>query len=63
MKGDQVVTESRARTRAQKRLEPDQWTTVPVLAKILKLLINELQSLRTYDEAANRGLQPFKRLL
>ena len=57
VKGDQIVTNSTARTRSQKKLEPDQWTTVPALAKILKLLINELKSLKFYDDAANRGEQ------
>jgi len=42
VKGDLV--ESKARTRSQKRANPDQWTSVPVLVKILKLLLQELAS-------------------
>ena len=31
-----------ARTRSQKRTNPDQWTRIPVLVKIFKLLVQEL---------------------
>ena len=42
VKGDQIITDSLAKTRSQKKLAPDQWTEVPVLAKILKVVINEM---------------------
>eukprot|EP00094_Tigriopus_californicus_P002531 TCALIF_02446-PA protein Name:"Similar to Ipo9 Importin-9 (Mus musculus)" AED:0.08 eAED:0.08 QI:0/0.33/0.2/0.9/1/1/10/0/889 len=42
VKGDQVVSDSKARTRSQKKTLPDEWTTIPVLAKILKLIVNEM---------------------
>ena len=42
VRGDQIVTDSIAKTRSQKKLAPDQWTEVPVLAKILKVVINEM---------------------
>ena len=41
MKGDQLINEA-ARTRSQKKVNPDQWTTVPLLVKIFKLLVGEL---------------------
>ena len=41
VKGDQVHQEGRA-TRSAKRAE--QWTEVPLLAKLLKLLVNEMQN-------------------
>ena len=42
VKGDLV--ESKARTRSEKRVNPDQWTSIPVMVKILKLLLQELAS-------------------
>ena len=42
VKGDLV--ESKARTRSEKRANPDQWTSIPVMVKILKLLLQELAS-------------------
>lgn len=43
-KGDEIVTGPgyAARTRSQKKLHPSEWTTIPVLAKILKLMIGEM---------------------
>ena len=41
MKGDQIVNDS-ARTRSQKKQNPDQWTEVPLLVKIFKILVSEL---------------------
>jgi len=41
VRGDEVFTEGRA-TRSS-RNKPNQWTEVPLLAKLLKLLINEIQ--------------------
>ena len=38
-----MVSES-ARTRSQKKITPDQWTTVPLLAKIFKLLVGEVSN-------------------
>ena len=34
--------DNRIRTRSQRAVRPEQWTQVPVLVKIFKLLINEL---------------------
>ncbi|XP_063612464.1 importin-9-like isoform X2 [Penaeus indicus] len=43
VQGDQVFSpEGRVRTRSQRVVRPEQWTQVPVLIKIFKLLINEL---------------------
>ncbi|XP_076037579.1 importin 9 isoform X2 [Oratosquilla oratoria] len=43
VQGDQVFSpEERVRTRSQRVSRPEQWTQVPVLVKIFKLLINEL---------------------
>ncbi|XP_050697373.1 importin-9-like isoform X2 [Eriocheir sinensis] len=43
VQGDQVFSpEARVRTRSQRIARPEQWTQVPVLVKIFKLLINEL---------------------
>ena len=46
VKGDMIITtaSSQARTRSQKRVNPDQWTSIPVLVKIFKLLVQELTS-------------------
>ena len=41
VKGDQIINEV-ARTRSQKKVNPDQWTTIPLLVKIFKLLVGEL---------------------
>jgi len=41
VKGDQVFSEGRA-TRSSKKVE--QWTQIPLLAKLLKLLVNEMQN-------------------
>lgn len=41
--GDQIMNEA-ARTRSQKKLHPDQWTSVPLLVKIFKLLVQDLNS-------------------
>ena len=51
VKGD--LMESRARTRSEKRANPDQWTSIPVLVKILKLLLQELAS--NMDEVLDHG--------
>ena len=42
--GDLIMTaaSNTARTRSQKRTNPDQWTRIPVLVKIFKLLVQEL---------------------
>ena len=42
VRGDWI--ENEARTRSQKRANPDEWTIVPVLVKLFKLLIQELAS-------------------
>jgi len=44
VKGDQVFSEGRS-TRSSRQNKPEQWTEVPLLAKLLKLLINEIQNL------------------
>jgi len=51
VKGDLV--ESKARTRSEKRANPDQWTSIPVMVKILKLLLQELAS--NMDEVLDDG--------
>ena len=38
VKGDEIINES-GRTRSQKKINPNQWTNIPVLAKIFKLLV------------------------
>ena len=43
VKGDQVFSEGRS-TRSSRQSKPEQWTEVPLLAKLLKLLINEIQN-------------------
>ena len=43
VKGGQVFFEGRS-TRSSRQNKPEQWTEVPLLAKLLKLLINELQN-------------------
>ena len=40
VKGDEIINES-GRTRSQKKINPNQWTNIPVLAKIFKLLVGE----------------------
>ncbi|XP_043224474.1 importin-9-like isoform X2 [Amphibalanus amphitrite] len=46
VKGDEVINTggSGIRTRSQRAREPEQFTSIPVLVKIFKLLINELSS-------------------
>nr|XP_003701541.2 PREDICTED: importin-9 isoform X1 [Megachile rotundata] len=46
VKGDQIFSgnEEGVRTRSKAESQPYQWTTVPVLAKIFKLIINELSN-------------------
>ena len=47
VKGDLIVAQgatNQARTRSQKKSNPDQWTYVPVLVKIFKLLVQEITS-------------------
>merc|ERR1712111_271885 len=51
VRGDLI--ESKARTRSEKRANPDQWTSVPVMVKILKLLLQELAS--NMDEVLDNG--------
>jgi len=41
VKGDQIINEA-SRTRSQKKINPDQWTNIPLLAKIFKLLVGDL---------------------
>lgn len=43
VKGDQVHSTATGRT-TRSKAQPEQWTSVPLLAKLLKLLINEMQS-------------------
>ena len=43
VKDDQVFSEGRS-TRSSRQNKPEQWTEVPLLAKLLKLLINEIQN-------------------
>jgi hypothetical protein len=46
VKGDQIFSENgRPRTRSAKVAVPDQWTQVPLLAKLLKLMVAELSSM------------------
>ena len=40
VKGDEIINES-GRTRLQKKNNPNQWTSIPLLAKIFKLLVGE----------------------
>ena len=42
--GDMIHSEGRV-TRSARRNNPQQWTQVPLLAKLLKLLINEIENL------------------
>ncbi|XP_043252941.1 importin-9 isoform X1 [Colletes gigas] len=43
VKGDEIYTgQEGVRTRSKAESQPYQWTTIPVLAKIFKLIINEL---------------------
>merc|ERR1719270_2902795 len=47
VKGDLIITPGanpQSRTRSQKKSNPDQWTSVPVLVKIFKLLVQEITS-------------------
>ena len=47
VKGDLIITpgaNTQSRTRSQKKSNPDQWTSVPVLVKIFKLLVQEITS-------------------
>ncbi|OAD62485.1 Importin-9 [Eufriesea mexicana] len=46
VKGDQIFSgnEEGVRTRSKAESQPYQWTTIPVLAKIFKLIINELSN-------------------
>ncbi|KAL2717247.1 importin-9 [Vespula squamosa] len=46
VKGDQIFSgnEAGVRTRSKAEAQPFQWTTVPVLVKIFKLIINELSN-------------------
>ena len=41
VKGDMIINEA-SRTRSQKKSHPDQWTNIPLLVKIFKLLVGEL---------------------
>merc|ERR1712183_532072 len=51
VRGDQVFSEGRS-TRSSRQNKPEQWTEVPLLAKLLKLLINEIQNV--LEEAADQ---------
>lgn len=42
--GDEIIDNSGVRTRAQRSKAPTQWTRVPVLVKIYKLIVNELSN-------------------
>ncbi|XP_012280793.1 importin-9 [Orussus abietinus] len=46
VKGDQIFTEHEdgVRTRSKSQTQPYQWTEIPVLVKIFKLLLNELSN-------------------
>ncbi|CAH1265152.1 IPO9 [Branchiostoma lanceolatum] len=44
VKGDQIFNHEGIRTRSKAASQPEQWTMVPVLVKLYKLLINELSS-------------------
>jgi len=52
VKGDQIFSEGRS-TRSNRQNKPEQWTEVPLLAKLLKLLINEIQNV--LEENADIG--------
>jgi len=41
VKGDHIINEA-SRTRSQKKVNPDQWTNIPLLVKIFKLLVGDL---------------------
>jgi hypothetical protein len=42
VKGDEVFVTDGIRTRSQAQNQPPQWTHIPLLVKIYKLLVNEL---------------------
>ncbi|KAL3853056.1 hypothetical protein ACJMK2_016638 [Sinanodonta woodiana] len=45
VKGDQIIPQTNGiKTRSKSAQSPDQWTTLPVVVKIYKLLINELSN-------------------
>ena len=53
VRGFQVIsTSSGIRTRSQRAREPEQCTSIPVLVKIFKLLINELSSAMERDDGS-----------
>jgi hypothetical protein len=43
VRGDQILNEV-ARTRSEKKINPDQWTNVPLLVKIFKILVCEVSN-------------------
>jgi hypothetical protein len=44
VKGDEVFVTDVIRTRSQTQNQPLQWTNIPLLVKIYKLLVNELSN-------------------
>ncbi len=45
----QIIQQTITRTRSQTKLNPDKFTRIPLLAKILKLLISEMSSVDTLE--------------
>ncbi|CAI9717889.1 importin-9-like isoform X1 [Octopus vulgaris] len=51
--GDEIIDDSGIRTRSQRNKTPTQWTRVPVLVKIYKLIVNELSNQMETNMATN----------
>lgn len=51
MKGDEVFVTDVIRTRSQTQKQSPQWTNIPLLVKIYKLLVNELSNQMEADMA------------
>lgn len=52
-----------ARTRKRSQLQPSSWTTIPVLVKIFKVLINELSNEIENASAANQSIEVSKLII
>jgi hypothetical protein len=51
VKGDEVFVTDAIRTRSQTQNQSPQWTNIPLLVKIYKLLVNELSNQMQADMA------------
>jgi hypothetical protein len=51
VKGDEVFVTDVIRTRSQTQKQSPQWTNIPLLVKIYKLLVNELSNQMEADMA------------